>query len=129
MGMERRTFLGGMLLAPAAAACGKAAAQSATGKEWREYGDSLRRDAAAGRFSGSVLVARGDHVLLRQGYGLADRARRVANTPRTRFCVASMGKMFTAVAIAQLVGQGRLAFTDTVGAHLPGFPPEIADQV
>jgi CubicO group peptidase (beta-lactamase class C family) len=120
-----------MLLTPAVAAgCGKAAAAQSTGTgEWRDYDEWLRRGAAAGQFSGSVLVAKGDRVLLKRGYGMADRARHLANTARTRFCAASMGKMFTGVAIAQLAGQGRLAFTDTVGAHLPGFPPEIADRV
>jgi CubicO group peptidase (beta-lactamase class C family) len=133
MTIKRRTLLGGMLLAPAVGAvCGRAAAAQSAGNgdgEWRDYDAWLRGQAGAGGFAGSVLVARGERVLLRRGYGLADRARQVANTARTRFCVASMGKMFTGVAVAQLVGRGRLAFTDTVGAHLPGFPPEIADRI
>ena len=62
---------------------------------------------------------------------MADRQHRIANTPKTRFPIASIGKMFTAVAVAvaQLVQQGKLAFTDTIGNHLSGFPPQVVDTV
>ncbi|MEY9863431.1 CubicO group peptidase (beta-lactamase class C family) [Catenulispora sp. GAS73] len=68
-------------------------------------------------------------VLLDGAFGMADRTRNVANTPTTKFCAASMGKMFTAVAIGQLVSAGKVAFDDTVGKHLPGFSSAIADHV
>ena len=45
-----------------------------------------------------------------------------SNTPGTRFNVGSMGKMFTAVAIAQLVEAGRLSYTTTVAEALPDYP-------
>jgi CubicO group peptidase (beta-lactamase class C family) len=37
--------------------------------------------------------------------------------------------MFTAVAIAQLAQQGKLAFSNPIGKYLSGFPPEIATKV
>jgi CubicO group peptidase (beta-lactamase class C family) len=40
-----------------------------------------------------------------------------------------MNKMFTAVAIGQLVEAGALAFTDTIAAHLPDYPAEAAAKV
>jgi CubicO group peptidase (beta-lactamase class C family) len=41
-----------------------------------------------------------------------------------------MGKMFTAVAIAQLAEQGKLSFEDTISKHLPDYPnQEVARQV
>lgn len=45
---------------------------------------------------------------------LAGLAAGKANTPRTLFCIGSMNKMLTGVAVAQLVGRGRLSFDDTV---------------
>ena len=77
---------------------------------------------AAGRFSGTVLVARGGHVLLRNGYGLADRATRVPNDPGTVFQIGSVTKQFTAMAIAMLAAQGRLRLTGRACAYLPGCP-------
>ena len=43
-------------------------------------------------------------------------------TPDLRFNLASIGKAFTKTAIGQLVGQGKLALTDTVGTLLPDYP-------
>ncbi len=129
-----------MLLLPVAvAACGETTpppakpAGGSPGKPlpaeaWRAFADDLEQ-RAAGEFSGAVLVAKDGQPLLQQGYGMADRQRRIANTPKTRFPIASIGRMFTAVAVAQLVQQGKLAFTDTIGNHLSGFPPQVADTV
>ncbi|WP_267254611.1 serine hydrolase domain-containing protein, partial [Catenulispora rubra] len=97
--------------------------------DWPALGDHLRQQAAAGLFSGAVRVEQNGHVLLDAAFGMADRTRRITNTPTTKFCAASMGKMFTAVAIGQLVSAGKVAFDDTVGKHLPGFPSAIADHV
>jgi D-alanyl-D-alanine carboxypeptidase len=44
----------------------------------------------------------------------------------TRFNLGSVGKMMTATAIAQLVEQGRMAFSDPIGRHVAGLPPELA---
>jgi CubicO group peptidase (beta-lactamase class C family) len=138
MDIARRSFVGGLVLSPLiAGACGgetarpkvlSAAPRNSSGR-WRDFDEFLRQRAAAGEFSGTVLVAEGDRPLLLQGYGMADRTRRIANTPQTRFDIASMGKMFTSVAIARLVGQGRLSFRDAIGRYVPGFPPEIRDRV
>ncbi|MBW3598410.1 MAG: sulfatase-like hydrolase/transferase, partial [Planctomycetes bacterium] len=67
--------------------------------------------------------------LFEAGYGMADREAEEANTPDTLFCIGSMGKMFTGVAVAQLVEDGRLSFEDPIGKHLTGFPSEIATGV
>jgi CubicO group peptidase (beta-lactamase class C family) len=77
---------------------------------------------AADTFSGTVLVAKGGTRMFERAYGLADRAQRVANTMATRFNIGSINKAFTKTAIGQLVAQGKLALTDTVGARLPDYP-------
>ena len=81
--------------------------------------DELRRMEAADQFSGTVLVARADRVLLHGTYGFEHPRTRSRVTTRTRFHIASQGKMFTSIAIAQLVEQGRLSLDDTVGELLP----------
>ena len=89
---------------------------------------SRRVGAAAGRdeFSGVVLVAKGERTIFHRAYGLADRSWRIPNRLDTKFNLASMNKMFTAVAIAQLVEAGRLRLEDTLGTILPDYPNQDA---
>jgi CubicO group peptidase (beta-lactamase class C family) len=85
---------------------------------------SARADKLASKdeLSGAVLVAKDDRVLFSHAYGLADRKRRIANTLRTRFRIGSMNKMFTAVAILQLVEAGKVKLTAALGTYLPDYP-------
>jgi CubicO group peptidase (beta-lactamase class C family) len=83
----------------------------------------LAERAAALPFSGVVLVGKDGAPIFAKAYGFADREARVANTVDTRFNVASTGKPFTAVAIAQLADAGRLSLGDAVKRWLPGFGP------
>lgn len=80
-------------------------------------------------FSGAVLLARGDDVLLERAHGLASRAFDVPNRVDTRFNVGSMNKMFTAVAIAQLHERGLLDFDDPLARHLPDYRRDVAERV
>ena len=82
--------------------------------------------AEADRFSGVVLLARGGRIVHHQAYGMADRAAGRPNTLDTRIGTGSVPKMITGVAVARLVEQGRLRFTDTLGALLPDYPNEDA---
>jgi len=77
-------------------------------------------------FSGAVLVARNDQVLLQKGYGFADRARGVAATPDTVFSVGSVTKQFTGAAILKLEMQGKLKVEDPLSKFIPGVPPDKA---
>jgi D-alanyl-D-alanine carboxypeptidase len=88
----------------------------------RHVGAAARRD----EFSGVVLVAKGERTIFHRAYGLADRSWRIPNRLDTRFNLASMNKMFTAVAIAQLVEAGQLHLEDTLGTILPDYPNQDA---
>jgi CubicO group peptidase (beta-lactamase class C family) len=82
----------------------------------------LSRLTNMGQFSGAILIGRGDRVLLRRGYGLADRERRVPFTPETPHQVASISKMFTAFATLKLRDAGKLRLTDSICVHLAPCP-------
>jgi CubicO group peptidase (beta-lactamase class C family) len=75
-----------------------------------------------GQFSGAVLVAKSGHVILRKGYGYADVERRIPYRPETKHEVASLSKMFTALAALKLRDQGKLALDDSVCAYLADCP-------
>jgi CubicO group peptidase (beta-lactamase class C family) len=83
---------------------------------------NLQRLAKADAFSGVVYIAAHDSVIYERAFGLADREDSVPNTTHTRFALASMGKMFTATAILQLVEQGKLNLDDTLAKILPRYP-------
>jgi len=81
----------------------------------------MTKRTAADKFSGAVLVARGDTILLREAYGLADRDKKIPNTADTRFRTASVGKMFTAVAVLRLVQDGKLKLDDPAARIVPAL--------
>lgn len=82
----------------------------------------VRGYADGGNFSGVVRVERDGKVLFERAYGYADRARRIANTPATRFHVASMSMQFTAAAVMRLVDRGELSL-DTPATAVVGDLP------
>ena len=84
-------------------------------------------EAARDRFSGVLLVAEGDRVLLHRAWSRAGAGEDAPIALDTRFRIGSMNKMFTAVATLQLVQAGKLSLDGTVGDYLPGYPnPDIA---
>ncbi len=85
--------------------------------------------AAAGTFSGVVLLSHRGRTVLSRSYGLADKEKGIRNREDTAFNLSSGSQPFGAVAILQLAQQGKLKLSDTVGTHLTGFTSDIAEQV
>jgi D-alanyl-D-alanine carboxypeptidase len=85
----------------------------------------LRRSVAADRFSGAVLIAKKGKPIFQRAYGFADRELHVPNTLDTGFTIGSINKLFTSVAILQLVEEGKVSLDDTVSRYLPNYPNHI----
>lgn len=82
------------------------------------------------KFSGQLLVARRGKILLEQSWGLADREAGKPVTADTRFRIGSMNKMFTTIAILQLVEAGKIGLSDPLSKHLSDYPnKELAAKV
>lgn len=73
-------------------------------------------------FSGCVTVSDGTRTIFDECRGLAERNLRVPVNHQTKFHIGSIDKMFTAVAIAQLVEAGKLSWQDTLAKLLPEYP-------
>jgi D-alanyl-D-alanine carboxypeptidase len=73
-------------------------------------------------FSGVALIARGDVVEFVHAAGVADRSTGAKITPETRFNLGSINKTFTALAIAQLIQEGRVSLDDRLAKFLPDYP-------
>ena len=69
-----------------------------------------------------ISVVKGGDILLKKGYGLADlEAKRPMSPDKTIVRIGSIGKVFTATAVMQLVEQGKLGLDDDVNHHLKDF--------
>lgn len=67
----------------------------------------------------SVAILRSDRVLLSRGYGFANLELRVPASDSTIYQSGSLGKQFTAAAIAMLAEQGELSLDDSIVKWLP----------
>ena len=97
----------------------RAVAQAEVAPAISRYFTSLERD---GLFSGTVLITRGNTTVFQGAYNVANRTTHAPNTLATLFDVASMGKMFTAISIAQLIEHHKLRFDETLAQALPDYP-------
>jgi len=90
----------------------------------------LTRQTQDGLFSGAVLIAKNGQVLFQRAYGLADRESGKPNDLNTQFRFGSMGKMFTMVAIMQLVQDGKIDPAAPIGRYLADYPnQDVATKV
>jgi D-alanyl-D-alanine carboxypeptidase len=90
----------------------------------------MDKDAAAGRFAGTVLLAKNGKVLFSGAYGMADREKKTPNTLDTKFRIGSMNKMFTATSVLQLVQAGKIKLTDPLGKYITDYPnQDVATKV
>ncbi len=82
----------------------------------------MRAELAKGPHAGmSVGVVHGGMRWVR-GYGLRDLGHRLPATPRTTYRMASITKSFTAVAVLQLVQEGKLDLDADIRTLVPSFP-------
>lgn len=88
--------------------------------------NALDRLVRTSDFSGCVTVADGGKTVFDECRGLAERNFGVPIDHQTRFRVASIGKMFTAVAIGQLVEAGKLSWDSTLDQLVPEYPDQAA---
>ncbi len=109
---------------------GKPVARLGLSEAVKALDDQATELAGKGQFSGAVLIARGPKIVFDKSYGLADRENHVAATTDTQFRIGSMNKMFTATAILQLVGAGKIDLSAPLGRYLPDYPnKDVATKV
>ena len=65
-------------------------------------------------FRGDIYILKDNEILYENATGYADLANEVQNSLETKFASASAGKVFVAVAILQLIEQGKVHFEDTL---------------
>jgi CubicO group peptidase (beta-lactamase class C family) len=82
------------------------------------FAEAVAASASLAKFSGVVLVASHGVPIWHEAYG----GRVNLDTPLN---IGSVTKMFTGVAVAQLVEAGKLRYTDTVSSYVRDLPTDI----
>ncbi|PZW03356.1 CubicO group peptidase, beta-lactamase class C family [Micromonospora phaseoli] len=93
------------------------------------YDRFVAKLAAQDKFSGVVLLSYRGRTVLSRSYGMADKEKGIRNHEGVAFNLSSASLPFLSVAILQLVQQGKVSLSDTVGTHLEGLATDIAEQV
>ncbi|CAF1266359.1 unnamed protein product [Adineta ricciae] len=88
----------------------------------QEADDYLQSLVSSKTFSGSVLLARDNEIVLIKGYGCAEYILQEKNTSQTIFRTGSVTKPFTAVIILQLIERKLLKLNDKLSLFYPDYP-------
>jgi CubicO group peptidase (beta-lactamase class C family) len=82
--------------------------------------DAVLAAAVPSGFGGAVLVEKDGEILLKAGYGFADRQAKTPFTVDTIAQIGSITKSMTAIAILQLAEEGKLDLKAPAKTYLPG---------
>lgn len=80
-------------------------------------------------FYGNIRVVKADKVLVDRTFGYANDADKLPNRAHTLFGIASGCKLFTALAICQLVEAGKLSLDTTLQECVPDILPNFDPAV
>jgi len=97
----------------------------------REVKAMMQRLTEADVFSGTLLIAKQDKVLMTFVGGEASKRFHAPNKIDTKLNLGSMNKMFTATSIMQLVEKGLLALDDPISKYVDEswLPTEITSKI
>ncbi|WP_226579595.1 serine hydrolase domain-containing protein [Halobacillus litoralis] len=94
-----------------------------------DWGHKIDQICSSTSFTGSVEIKKKGQGVFSKGYGFRNRAEKLRNLPDTKFGIASGCKIFTAVAIAQLVEKGMFSFKtpihNIIDIDFPHFSKEV----
>jgi len=83
---------------------------------------------AQDKLAGAMLIARKGKIFYSHAWSMADRAKGIPNTLDTKFRIGSDNKMFTAVAVLQLVAAGKVSLDGKIADYLPDYPNKDVAQ-
>ncbi|TBN06379.1 serine hydrolase [Hyunsoonleella flava] len=102
-------------------------AQSKYLKKVNEIKRQINQTDLGKNYNGSILIADGENILFKASYGFS--TSKEPNQIETRYEIASMGKMFTSIAVMQLIENGKLNLQQTIGDVLKDYPNQDAKRI
>lgn len=70
----------------------------------------------------AIGIFKAGRIIYARGYGMANLEHDIPNSPQTVFRIGSTSKHFTAMGIAILIEQGKIAADDDIRRYLPELP-------
>jgi len=80
-------------------------------------------------FNGSILIQQTHKTTYHHSFGVADRQFNIPTNNGTKYKIASVTKLFTAVLVLQLYEEGKLDLNKTIGTYLPDYTGVGRDKV
>jgi CubicO group peptidase (beta-lactamase class C family) len=121
----RSTFLIATLIVPTLAS----SQQEMPVKTVLRINEVMQAHAAAGDFSGSVLVARDGRILYQHAFGYANLEWKIPNDLHTKFEIGSMTKQFTALLVLQFVNEGKIKLDGHLSDYLSYYRKDTGNPV
>jgi CubicO group peptidase (beta-lactamase class C family) len=89
----------------------------------REYkiNELMSAYAVNGQFNGTILVKKGDNIIYKNAFGLANREWNIPNTIDSKFLAGSIGKSITAFMTLILVNDGLIDLNATINKYIPDY--------
>jgi len=121
------------LISALSISCAVAAAQDTNDgsarKDYSEVVGALRpfiqqQMAEKGLPALSIAIIDDQQIVWAQGFGMADPQKKIPATANTVYRIGSVSKLFTDIAIMQLVERGELKLDDPITNYLPDFHPK-----
>jgi len=98
-------------------------------KKFADVDKALQMLEEKREFNGSVLVARSGNIIYQRNFGLADMEHGVPINASTKFELASVSKIFTALLILQLVEKGKIKLDAKVSDYIPEFTRRDSGEI
>src|SRR5271157_3357523 len=124
-----KLLLSGYLLAALTAPMLVSAQQGTMQTVASQISQVMQVHAAAGDFSGAVLVARDGRILYQHAFGYANLEWKIPNDLQTKFEIGSMTKQFTALLVLQFVNDGKIKLDGYLAAYLPFYRKDTGNRV
>jgi CubicO group peptidase (beta-lactamase class C family) len=116
----RAALLFALQLAGAVNAAGQSVATAHPSAAINDFRQRMRANPAADTIGGAtVAVVVGDSVIWAEGFGWADREKRIPASVETIYRIGSLSKTFTAAVLAQLIDRRVVSLDDPVERYLP----------
>lgn len=97
---------------------------SATKQLTAEFDKILSEQFKPGETGCAALVAKKGQIIYKKAFGMANLELNVPMQPDMVFRIGSITKQFTAVAILQLMEQGKLSLQDEITKFIPDYPTQ-----